>query len=695
MNRVLLLAALAGGWGMGFGSALGPLRLGGPTSAPAIVFVSRRPPAGGRGIPGLGPSQRATATGGRLMVRSAAGRVYELVPRGRFFDVADPAVSWDGRRVVFAATAAPDSAWRLWIVGADGRGLAPVTRSDRSVPLDRLGPGRARFERYDDFDPAWLPDGRIVFASTRYPQLAEHGGRLASNLFVVEAQGGALTRITAERNGAEEPCVDPRTGRIVFARWWTSGHFASDRDAAGFTTDRARAVPAPEVDLWQAVSITPDGGFARLAGGFPLDRARMMAYQPLVLEDGTLVGVTAEHTSLDPDPGAVSVYAFSGGFGEPVPVPRPDRNGRPVIACAPASLGGRRIVLACDVKGTGDFGLEVASLDGGSLAPLVDLPGTDELDPAMLAPRRRPPVIPARASGLPNELPPADAAGYLDRGETFRFDCLNVFANAAVDVPIPDAPPIQTGLRIRFFAALARPGVSSGDTVVMIRETPLLGGGAVHEDGLPGDTPMFEQLVDAHGHVVRSVSGPAHVPGFNANRVGSGTKCVGCHLGHSTIPVARSDFEGKRFNAAPSARATATSTAPGSAGPGAAIDRRTLGPDADVGWISDTAGDQTLRLDWSTAIEVDSLILYALRVQPASGTSLEVRECTLAFFKDGRQVSQQQVRTVLSPQGTRVACGGVRADALEFRPTRYRGTVLGRERVGIAEIATVARLAEY
>ena len=92
---------------------------------------------------------------------------------------------------------------------------------------------------------------------------------------------------------------------------------------------------------------------------------------------------------------------------------------------------------------------------------------------------------------------------------------------------------------------------------------------------------------------------------------------------------------------------------------------------------------------------MDSLILYALRANPSSGTDLRVRECDLAFFLDGHPVARQTVRSELSPQGTRLTCGGVRVDAVELRPTRTSGKVLGRERVGIAEIATVARLAEY
>ena len=101
-----------------------------------------------------------------------------------------------------------------------------------------------------------------------------------------------------------------------------------------------------------------------------------------------------------------------------------------------------------------------------------------------------------------------------------------------------------------------------------------------------------------------------------------------------------------------------------------------------------------MRLEWTSAIEVDSLILYALPAHSSSGTNLRVRESRLDLYLNGRAVASQEVRTELSPRGTRIACGGVRVDAIEFRPIRSTGKVLGVERVAIAEIATVARMVE-
>ena len=676
------VAALAGLLAMPWLAALVPAGVpAGRANAPAIVFVSRQPVAGDPlAIPGFGPRHRTTAPGGRLMVRANSGRVSALIPDGVFHDVADPAVSYDGRRIAFAAAVTPDSAWRLWVVGADGRGLAPLTHTGGAT----VAPGTPY--RYDDFDPAWLPDGRVVFASTRYRQIAEQGGVPASNLFVTGPRGD-LERITSDRNGAEEPSVDPRTGFVVCARWWTSRFLASDRTPRGVTTDRALAVAADDVDLWHAITLTPGGDFPKLAGGFPRERPLTMAYQPVILDDGTLVGVSAGNTSLVPAPGETFVHAFPGGFARPVRLPL-------ARACAPASIGARRLVVSADPAGTGDFGLYVVSLDGGPASRLVDLPGTLELDAALLAPRRSPPAFGRYAEAVPGEAPPRELESHMSQGHTFRFDCLNVFANAPVDAPFPDAPPFQHGLKIRFFAVLPGAGGAGGDSLVLVREAPVREGGAVHEDGLPSDVPMFEQLVDARGNIVRSASGPAHVPGFNTARFGSGTQCVGCHIGHSAIAVANSSFEGKRFNAAPAATATASSSAPGTAGPQAAVDRRAKGPAATVAWIAEGAEREHLRLEWRSPIAIDSLILYALSANPSGGTNLRVRESQLDLFLNGRAVSRQVVRSELSPQGTRWACGGVLADAVEFRPLRATGTVLGRARVGIAEIATVARLAE-
>jgi hypothetical protein len=666
--------------------------------------VSRQaPPAALAGqIPGMGPSGRALATGGRLLVREKDGHLRELVPAAAFFDVSDPAVSFDGTRVAFAGLVHPDSAWRIWIVHADGSDLAPVTHSDRALDLSPLGPGAARrFARYDDLDPVWRADGRLSFASTRFPQVAQQGGGAVTNLFVVRADGSGLERITTERNGAEEASCDPRNGRLVYARWLFSPYLPSDDAPGGLTTDRRRAVPSDSVDLWQAISVLPNGDLGQLAGGAPRVRRWMTAYAPEVLADGTLVGLWPTHGALLPDPGPTTLVAYPGGFAEPKLLAGAERGPDPRARAAdPAALPDGRVVFALDPDGRGDFGLCAVRPDGTRLERVLDLPGTLELDPQPLV-RRPTPVQPVAERGDgggvddPAEALPATRIDQVRRlDNTFRFDCLNVYLTGPVDSPFPDAPRIGEGVRIRFYGLLARPDAAYGDTAVLIREGEIDRSGAIHQHDAPGDVPLFEQLVDAAGCVLRAPRTPAHVPGSNFSRVASGTKCVGCHAGHSAVPATKNNLDGKWFNASPSARVTASSVTPGAGSPAALVDRRARGPVAVTGWLAGEEPHPAVRLSWPVPIEARSVILYAPSPDVTGGPRLTVTSCDLILYRDGAEVGRQAVRKTLDPLGTRIDFPPVRVDALEIWPLAWRGTAAGHSVAALAEVETVARLIE-
>ena len=643
-------------------------------SIPPLVFVSRHPIAGRPElVPGLGPEARAATPGGKLLVRESNGRVRELVA-GRFLDVSDPTVSWDGRRVVFAGVESAGARWRLWSVGADGGALQPVTS----------GAGD-----FDDLDPCWMPDGQLVFASTRFAMRAEEGGFPVTNLWIVNADGTGLERLTTERNGAEEPSIDPKTGRIVYARWWTNRWLATESDPRGITLDRAAAVPGDTVDLWQAIAIEPDARHLKLAGGDPRTRATTMAYQPVMLADGSLVGVSEDPLSLVAPRGRPFLQYFHGGFAEAQRF-----GGGDTATCAPAVLPDGRLVVSLDPRGRGDYGLWVMRADGRGLVPLLDLPGTLELDAAVLAPRPRPPVIDVHRSQPADTTAVADEARLHDHVHTFRFDCLNVFANAPLDQPFPNAIPMQRGVRIRFYATLDRPAEAGGDTAVLVRESDVTPWGGVHEDDMPADVPMFEQLVDENGKVLRSAMGPAHVAGLNFAPFGSGTQCVGCHVGHSAIVVPTTYSDARWIDASPSAEIEASSTAPDCRGPRAVADRRTRGRPEDVGWIARGNVGEFLRLRWRWPIEVREIVLYPLLPSPAQGTDLRILEAELVLSRAGRVVERSVLHGPLSPRGTHATCNGVTADAAEIRFTKSSGGVAHRPVTGLLEVVTIARLAQ-
>ena len=75
-------------------------------------------------------------------------------------DIRDPAVSWNGQRIAFAARASADQPLRLYWMNRDGSGCEPIAAAD---------PGSTQENGIliHDFDPTFAPDGRLVFASTR------------------------------------------------------------------------------------------------------------------------------------------------------------------------------------------------------------------------------------------------------------------------------------------------------------------------------------------------------------------------------------------------------------------------------------------------------------------------------------------------------------------------------------------------
>ena len=679
-HRRLLVAALAL-------LALLPLGARSRQSLPPIVFVQRERVPGSLLVPGVGPAGRTLVTGGKLVVRNGDGSFHPLL-LGRFFDVSGPAVSYDGRSIAFAAVTTRDSMWRIWRCDLYGRQLAPVTRSDRALDLSGYGAAASRFARYDDFDPCWLPDGRIVFASTRWPWIAQAGGRPASNLWTINADGSALARLTSERNGAEKPSIDPLTGRIVYARWFFNRYRARD-GADNVTTSFADASPADTVDLWQAVSIDLDGDHQRLQGGDPRSRRGQMAYRPVVQPDTTLLGVCAERGNLLGTT-RLGLQAFRHGFAQARPLAGFGSNFG-WSACAPAALPDGSIVFCMDEGGTGNWDLYLTTPAGAEPVPLAIEPNTLELDPAVLAARPLPPVLRATREVVLAAMPPQALSDLMIGSRSARFDCLNVFANGPIDGRWLAAAPPQRDARIRFWAALARPGADWGDTLVLVKEAEVTPQGQVHVDAVPSDVPMFEQLIDGHGHVLRSGSGPAHVPGFNFTRPGAGTQCVGCHAGHSALPVAATHSNGEWTNLAPAAHVSASTMHRDLQDAQGAVDRLTTGEPATTAWIADSLRGQWLRLSWDGAIEIARVKLYPWRGGAADKGGIKVQRCEVILSLQGHEVKRLAFDRELPAQGTAIDLPAVRIDALEVRPLLTSGRYKERAVAALAEVEAIAR----
>ena len=124
-----------------------------------------------------------------------------------------PALSYDAKRVVFAFKGSAQGNTELYEIGIDGTGLRKITNFNSDAnPYCGSGSG------WHDFQPSYLPDGRIVFTSTRYSGLVPCANNGVAILFVVNPDGSDLHSISVN-NVTEFNPTPLDDGRILFGRW--------------------------------------------------------------------------------------------------------------------------------------------------------------------------------------------------------------------------------------------------------------------------------------------------------------------------------------------------------------------------------------------------------------------------------------------------------------------------------------------
>ncbi|MCB1126630.1 MAG: hypothetical protein KDM81_09060, partial [Verrucomicrobiae bacterium] len=117
--------------------------------------------------------------------------------------IRDPAVSWDGERVVFA--------WKKSL-DEDDYHLYELTLATREIRQLTSGLGFA------DYEPAFLPNGDLIFASTRCVQTVDCWWTEASNLYTCDPDGRFLRRLSFDQVHAIYPQVLD-DGRVIYTRW--------------------------------------------------------------------------------------------------------------------------------------------------------------------------------------------------------------------------------------------------------------------------------------------------------------------------------------------------------------------------------------------------------------------------------------------------------------------------------------------
>lgn len=150
------------------------------------------------------------------------------------YDVKNLSVSYDGTRLLFAMRApeiedADDDeqpSWNIWQYDLSTDTLSRIISSNLDAEFGQ------------DTSPAYLPDGRIVFSSTRqqanqallldegkpqYQALDEDRDEIASVLHVMDADGSDIQQISFNQSHDLDPMV-LASGKILFSRWDNAGN---------------------------------------------------------------------------------------------------------------------------------------------------------------------------------------------------------------------------------------------------------------------------------------------------------------------------------------------------------------------------------------------------------------------------------------------------------------------------------------
>jgi hypothetical protein len=146
-------------------------------------------------------------------------------------EVMKPAVSWDGTKIAFAARSSAAAPLAVYQMNADGTGCASLPFNTFQAPPASSGCQTLSGALIHNFDPAYAPDGRIVFASTRGNLALAQGNvdycgpqntpadpsKLNSNLYVYDPNGSGdgVTQLTFLLNMERHPSFMD-DGRVIF-----------------------------------------------------------------------------------------------------------------------------------------------------------------------------------------------------------------------------------------------------------------------------------------------------------------------------------------------------------------------------------------------------------------------------------------------------------------------------------------------
>jgi DNA-binding beta-propeller fold protein YncE len=429
-----------------------------------------------------------------------------------------PDLSYDGKQILFAYTDVSGSGWsegsvhHIFKVNVDGTGLTQLTQG-----------------KNNDFDPVWLPDGRIAFVSDRRGGYGRCHPRQVPvyTLYIMNADGTGIEAISYHETNEWQPSVD-RNGLLVYTRW-------------DYVDRGSNQVHHPWVT-------TPDGLDARATVGNYAYHGNIVPRAVMNIRDipGTnkIVGVAAAHHQQaygsivvmdndiedDDEMGQYSVVTKDAGFPEATVDKSADHK-----YATPWPLDEHRFLVVHDpdsnTHGLNNkrFGIYLIDDQGGKKLLYKDASHSCH-DPIPLAPRTTPRAIPMSRTGAKTDLA--------------EINLLNVYDST---LPMPAGVKIKALRVVQLYpkstAITIQPKLGHGAVLYNDQNgRGSLGTVPVESDGsahfmLPPGKPVYFQALDENGAAVQSMMSSTYIiPGQQR------MTCQGCHERRYRAPHARPEM---------------------------------------------------------------------------------------------------------------------------------------------------------
>ena len=434
-------------------------------------------------------------------------RVTELLrdPNGV---IRDPDVSHDATRVLFS--------WKKSDLGDDYH-LYEMRLSDRRIRQITFGLGFA------DYEGIYLPDGDLLFNSTRPIQAVDCWWTEVSNLYRCDGNGECLRRLTFDQVHDNYPTLTA-DGRILYTRWEYN--------------DRGQIYPQP---LYQ---MNPDGtGQTEFYGNNSWFPTTILHARGIPDNQKVLAILTGHHSLqmgklavIDPARGRQENHGVQ--LVAPVRETRAERidsyGQQGELFQYPYPLGENACLVAYDPDGHQNgarFGIYFMRV-AGQRELLVSDPAISCNQPIPVAPR-------SAAAARPSSVDYTKDTGV--------YAMQDIHAGPGLkDVPRGTVKKLRV-VALDYRAAAVTDNGNSGEAGAALVSTPpgidntswdpkrVLGEATVYADGsalfeAPARTPLYFQAVDDRGRVVQTMRS------WSTLQPGEKLSCVGCHESKNAAP---------------------------------------------------------------------------------------------------------------------------------------------------------------